>query len=204
MKYVDTSDDLLDIKRFCAWIADIHFKSVSPTGKFGFHAEAFLASSPLPVQWDSNWATFFTKLLSSFFDCEIQLNGPWPEYQRAFKMLINYTILVLLHPLQSNGRVLKPCLVHGNLSRGNIATNLTTGDPVIFSPKALYAHNEYELGMWRRHAGQLDHSFFMHYFKHFSPSEPVEQWEDRTRLYSIRFNLGQMISVPGSLSVRNQ
>ncbi len=39
-----------------------------------------------------------------------------------------------LEPLQSNGRVLKPCLVHGDLWEENTATDLETGKINVVSP----------------------------------------------------------------------
>ena len=71
-------------------------------------------------------------------------------------------------------------------------------EPVVFDSSALYAHNEYELGMWRRKIIKFGEPYFSQYLRHFRPSEPVEQWDDRIRLYSIKFNLAHMIGWPGA------
>ena len=118
--------------------------------------------------------------------------------------LIQHVLPCLLNPLQTNGQSIKPCLVHGNLNVENVPTNLATGSPILFDGAALYAHHEYELGMWRRATVNFDDKYFRQYFKHYPPSQPIEHWEDRVCLYSLKFNLAYMVSCPGSEAVRNQ
>jgi fructosamine-3-kinase len=49
----------------------------------------------------------------------------------------------LLLPLQSDGRVLKPSLFHGDCWDGNIAMDMKTGDAFVFDLRSFYGHNEY-------------------------------------------------------------
>jgi protein-ribulosamine 3-kinase len=58
--------------------------------------------------------------------------------------------------------------------------------------------------MWRREIIKFGQPYFSQYLRHFRPSEPVEQWDDRIRLYSIKFNLAHMIGWPGAPVVRGQ
>jgi len=58
--------------------------------------------------------------------------------------------------------------------------------------------------MWRREIIKFGQPYFSRYLRHFRPSEPVEQWDDRIRLYSIKFNLAHMIGWPGAPVVRGQ
>ncbi|KAA6413353.1 MAG: hypothetical protein FRX48_03099 [Lasallia pustulata] len=101
--------------RFCARVAELHRTSVSPTGKFGFHVKNCHGKIPQATDWDSSWASNFTKLITGFFEMEIIVNGPWPEYTSAFQEVAAQVIPQLLEPLQSDGRTLKPYLVHDSL-----------------------------------------------------------------------------------------
>ncbi len=203
-EFIHMENELPDAALFCARLAEIHSKSVSPTGKFGFAVPNCHGKILQSNDWDENWASFFTKLLLSFLQIELGINGPWPEYEQAFQTIIKRVIPQLLGPLQADGRVLKPSLVHGDLWEENAAINLATGDPVVFDASAFYAHNEYELGTWRRKTIKFGRPFFNQYLRNMPPSEPVDQWDDRIRLYSLKFNLAHMIGWPGAPFVREE
>jgi protein-ribulosamine 3-kinase len=203
-EFIHTSDTRPDPAQLGSNLAELHRKSRSPEGSFGFHTRNYQGGVPQIIDWDPSWSSFFSRLIADLFSAECILNGPWPSYESAFKKLLQHVIPQLLEPLQSDGRSIKPCLVHGNLSVANTPTNLASGSPVFFDTAAFYAHHEYELGMWRRATVNFDDKYFWQYFKHYPPSEPIKAWEDRVRLYSIKFNLVYMISCPGSLVVRKQ
>ena len=203
-EFLDMSHQLPDPARFCAHVAKIHLTSKSPTGHFGFLVPNCHGKIPQTVDWNSNWSSFFAILLDSFFRREIKTNGPWPEYEEAFERILSHVVPRLLEPLQAGDRVLKPCLVHGDLWEENTATNLANGEPVVYDASSLYAHNEYELGTWRRETIRFGRAYFIQYLRHCPPSDPVEQWDDRIRLYSIKFQLAHMIGWPGAPFVREQ
>lgn len=203
-EFVDMENELPDPVPFCAKLAEIHSNSVSPTGKFGFMVPNCHGKILQSNDWDDSWTSFFTKLLVSFFEMEIGVNGPWQEYEQAFETIVATVIPQLLEPLQADGRVLKPCLVHGDLWEENTAINLATGDPVVFDASAFYAHNEYELGTWRRKVVKFSRPYFNQYLRNIPPSEPVDQWDDRIRLYCLKFNLAHMIGWPGAPLVRHE
>ncbi|KAJ6001066.1 hypothetical protein N7481_001475 [Penicillium waksmanii] len=127
-----------------------------------------------------------------------------PEYEKQFQGIITNVIPQLLGPLQAHGRILRPTLVHGNLSDGNTATDLQTGKTLLLGASALYAHNEYELGMWCVPTVRFDSSFFSQYFKEFPPCQPATQWQDRLVLYSLKFNLMYMVKCAGSSLIKKQ
>ncbi|KAK8087240.1 hypothetical protein PG994_002214 [Apiospora phragmitis] len=110
----------------------------------------------------------------------------------------------LLQPLQAEDRVLKPCLVHGDLWKENTGTGVKTGRFIVYDPSAMYAHNEYELGMWRRDEMRIGSAHIEEYLRHYPPSEPVEQFDDRDRLYSIKFKLAHSSGWPGLTETREQ
>ncbi|RDW59060.1 hypothetical protein BP5796_11984 [Coleophoma crateriformis] len=194
--FVDFRHELPNAKELCSLLTSLH-RSGSPDGKFGFLSPN--SYDLLPLDSDFSWTAFFKRLLTAVFNHESQTNGQWqPDQQEAFETLVKHTLPKLLDSMES----FTPSLCHGNLSKENIGTLLFTGAPVLFSPACIYAHNEYELGAWHRKMGKLDRSFFREYCRQFPPNEPAEQWEDRVRLYSIKFNLEYAINYPGA-SIRN-
>ncbi|KAL8765846.1 MAG: hypothetical protein Q9209_007205 [Squamulea sp. 1 TL-2023] len=203
-EFIDMEIKMPDPVSFCARLAGIHLSSQSPTGQFGFSVPNCHGKILQSNDWDPSWTSFFTKLLVSFFRIEIGVNGPWPEYQQAFEVIVTTVVPQLLDPLQADGRILKPSLVHGDLWDGNVAINKSTGEPVVFDASAFYAHNEYELGTWRRKGTGFGKAHFDEYLRNVGPSEPVEQWDDRVRLYSLKFNLAHMIGWPAAPFVREE
>ncbi|KAK4652821.1 hypothetical protein QC762_0077140 [Podospora pseudocomata] len=93
----------------------------------------------------------------------------------------------MLEPLEGK---IKPCLIHGDLWDENSATDEATGKPFVFDPTAFYAHNEHEIGNWRAVRHKLSRKEYVEQYKRcFPPDEPVQEWDDRNLLYSLRFDL---------------
>jgi fructosamine-3-kinase len=192
MDFHHFSHDLPDPAKFTAKIADLHRRSVSPNGKFGFVVPTCKGKMVQNTTWSDSWAEVFTRLMVDLHEVEIAVNGPWPEYEKAFKQLCDVVIPQLLGALQEDGQKLKPCLIHGDMWEENVATDLETGDPMVYDCSAMYAHNEFELGHWRRDGSRLGKNYIRQYLRRMPPSEPVEQWEDRTRLYAMEFNISHI------------
>lgn len=87
---------------------------------------------------------------------------------------------------------------------GNTTTNLKTGEPMVFDAAASYAHNEYELAIWRREMVKFKKPYFDQYFLNYPKSKPVEQFEDRAALYVLKFDLDYCLHRPGLPLVREQ
>jgi protein-ribulosamine 3-kinase len=204
MEFLDLSPSMVDPPDFCARIAQLHQISTSPTGKFGFYQVTFHGPNPQNNEWESNWCVYFTRLVTQFFEREIKQNGPYPEYERAFDEFKTTIIPKILDPLQAEGRVLKPCLIHGDLWEENTGLNLATGEPVVFDGGAMYAHSEFELGMWRADIIKFGKPYFRQYLRHMPPSEPIDQFDDRNRLYGIKYTLSHCLGWPGSSSSDRQ
>lgn len=58
------------------------------------------------------------------------------------KDMIEKVIPRLLKPMETNGRSIKPSLVHGDLWYDNAAVDTATDRPLIYDPASFYAHNE--------------------------------------------------------------
>jgi protein-ribulosamine 3-kinase len=188
--FIDMSNRLPDPVRLCSRIAELHRTSVSPTGKFGFHVPTCHGRFPQYVDWDSNWASFFTKLLADALRLDLQTNGPWPEFERVSERILTRVIPRLLGVLQEDGRDIKPCLIHGDLWEGNIGTAYDNNEVYIFDSGAYYAHNEMEIGMWRCVRHRINAKIFTRqYLREFPISEPTEEWDDRNRIYCVKMNI---------------
>ena len=160
--------------KFTAQLAEFHKKSESPTGKFGFHTTTCHAKLPQVTDcWEDSWAILYRKQLEQMIKLDTERNVDWPEFRRVSTLILDIVILRLLEPLQSEGRCIKPCLVHGDLWDENSATDGSTGEPFLFDACSFYAHNEYELGDWRAARHRLSRSAYIEGYKsNFPASEP--------------------------------
>ncbi|KAI0527710.1 Fructosamine kinase-domain-containing protein [Xylaria bambusicola] len=153
--------------------------------------------------WHESWAVQLTYLLEDLLKLDNQVNGHWPEFDIACKQLIEGVIPRLLGVLQSEGRTIKPTLVHGDLWEGNVATDMNTGAVIAFDfDECIYAHNEIELGTWRcRCATHFSSPIYLQaYQQEIEPCEPVEEFDDRNRLYAIKAAICDSAGHRGSIS----
>ncbi|KAI8628878.1 vegetative incompatibility protein 4 [Xylariaceae sp. FL1651] len=184
-----------------AKLAAMHQKSAVPNGKFGFHVQTYDGARLQAVDWDGSWTSFFSKLLAEAYRQDADTNGIWAELDIVFRRVQSHLIPRLIGALEADGRKVTPVLIHGDLWDGNLANDSETGDPWIFDCAAYYAHNEMELGIWRTERHQLRAKIFRReYARHFNPSEPEEEWDDRNLLYSAKTNFMHSACFAGSPS----
>ncbi|KAI9725252.1 MAG: hypothetical protein M1828_003433 [Chrysothrix sp. TS-e1954] len=186
--------------RFTQRLAECHKKSKSPNGLFGFHTVTCHGKATQSTDsWDASWTGIYSKLLEHALKSDQGTHEPWPEYDFCARLVVEKCIPMLLDPLQSGRRVIKPCLVHGNIWDENTATDMATGEPFVFDGSSLYAHNEYELGNWRSPRHRLSSKTYVKNYKRYFPaSEPEEDWDSRNLLYSLRFNITAGVLIPGN------
>ncbi|KAI4194512.1 MAG: hypothetical protein LQ348_002625 [Seirophora lacunosa] len=160
-------------------IANLHRNGISPNGLFGFPIPTVCGKMVRTVTWEKSWAKSFTHQLKDVIKYDNETNGQWLEYDAACQQLINGVIPRLLGALQSDGR-----------------------ETVLFDPGSTYAHNEMEFGTWRcTWAFYFNSPIYMRlYQRHIKPSEPIDEWNDRNRLYSIHPYLNDSAGHPGSFS----
>lgn len=133
---------------FTSKLAELHKKSQSPNGKFGFHVVTCDGKMPHTVDWEDSWAVFFGNLLRGICKIDLENNGPWPEMERATEQVITKVIPRLLGNLRYDGEPIKPCIVHGDLWEPNLGINMKTGNLMMYDVGSYYAHNEMDLGQW--------------------------------------------------------
>ncbi|KAK3903966.1 Fructosamine kinase-domain-containing protein [Staphylotrichum tortipilum] len=184
------TDEMPDPKDFTARLADLHGKSQSPEGKFGFH---------------SSWEVFFAKCLSYALDLEIKgRRGSHPELDALRTVLFGKVIPRLLRPLETGGRSVKPSLVHGDLWYANSGRDRDSGRSIIFDTCCFYAHNEYEVGQWKPACNKFDETHVATYHERVAKSEPVEDYDGRIDLYKLKFNTHVSALFPENQHLREQ
>ena len=189
-QYIDMSDRMPDPDQLCENLARLHRESTSTTGQYGLHVTTCQGRATQSVAWEKDWTVFFIKLLQHVIDVDFELNGAWDELDRAEKRLIQLVIPRLLGALTTEGRKIKPSLIHGDLWEGNIGTAVDGGDVYLFDSAAFYAHSELEVADWRPYYNKISNKVYLEtYLKYQEPSEPKEEWDDRNRLYSIYWNV---------------
>ncbi|CAJ2508913.1 Uu.00g139390.m01.CDS01 [Anthostomella pinea] len=148
-----------DIETFTSKMAKLHSVGTSPMGGLGL-------------------------MSSLFMGIRRSIMGPSDEIKELMDPFFKKVIPCLLRPLESGGRYIFPSLTHGDLWHGNASMDEESGMPIIFDAASFYAHNEYELGVWRQPWNKINESYRMRYHEHFPPSEPKEDYDDRNALYA--------------------
>ncbi|CAH0051071.1 unnamed protein product [Clonostachys solani] len=189
-QFLKIGDAMPDPEYLCSKLARLHRDSHSPTGKFGFHSTTCQGRTAQCVGWEENWTVFFTKLLQHVMDLDFKVNGYWESLDKVEKRLVKHVIPRLLDALISDGRSIKPSLLHSDLWEGNTGTSASDGRVYIFDAASFYAHNEMEVANWRGYYNKIsDEVYTKTYLSYFPPSEPNAEWEDRNCLYSVYYNV---------------
>lgn len=82
---------------------------------------------------------------------------------------------------------------------GNTALDMKTGKAFVFDVCSFYGHNEYDTGNWRAPRHRLSNKAYIKEYKQRYPvSPPEDDWDARNILYSLTFNIGNTIYIPGS------
>jgi hypothetical protein len=101
------------------------------------------------VAWEDRWETFFAKSMRWALDLEIQRKGPSEELDVLSRALFDKVIPRLLRPLESDGRNVKPSLVHGDLWYANAGIDVSDDQPLVFDACCFFAHNECKFNFQR-------------------------------------------------------
>lgn len=139
---------LPDVGRMSQAVAQLHAKSAehNPTGgRWGFHMTTYNGPLAQDNTWADSWEEFWIRAMRPLFEFERAARGPSEELDRLAKAYFEKVCPRLLRPLETNGRRIKPVLIHGDLWIGNMAVQAETGDPLMFDSSAFWGHNECKL-----------------------------------------------------------
>ncbi|KUJ17403.1 uncharacterized protein LY89DRAFT_684455 [Mollisia scopiformis] len=189
--YVEMIDEIPDMQKFCASLAKLHRDSIpfSPKGQFGFHVVTYNGNKARDVTWCDTWEEMFTNSVKMRVKQERDAQGPSAGLEELLPALFEKVIPRLLRPLHTGSNKIKPVLVHGDVWYGNLATNASTDEPIVFDPATIWAHNELDVANMTVPRFRLGRAWTREYHKHFPISAPAEDYEDRLRLYTIHGGL---------------
>lgn len=146
LEFHDLDCSLPSTTDFARELAKLHKESSSSKNMFGFHITTYNGNLPQDNTWTKTWELFFSNGIRQMLAIEEEARGPSEELQQLSKALLDKVIPRLLRSLETQGRTIKPSLLHGDLWVGNVATNKATNMPMIFDSSAYYGHHECELG----------------------------------------------------------
>ncbi|KAI1157341.1 Fructosamine kinase-domain-containing protein [Nemania serpens] len=187
-EFREMTNDMPEPHKFGALLSTVHQRSVSPTGKFGFHITTYAGNLPQFVSWEESWETFFTKSMRQALDLEVERKGPSEELDILSQALFDKVIPRLLRPLESEGRTVKPSLVHGDLWYANAGIDVSTDQPLVSDACCFFAHNEYEFGQWRPACNRFGAEYIAAHNSFVQISAPEKDFEGRLDLYRLRFD----------------
>ncbi|KAJ5714850.1 Fructosamine/Ketosamine-3-kinase [Penicillium malachiteum] len=171
---------------FASQVVQLHWASKSPMGVFGFHLKTCQGNLPQQTAWNSSWIDYFAQLIKGAMAPNKERNGDWKDLEQLIDRLITHVVPQVLGPLEANGQTVKPTLIHGNLWDENIGISLENGRIYAFDACSHYAHHEMEIAIWRTKSCKIlrDKKYLDSYLSLMGISEPVEQFEDRNRIYT--------------------
>lgn len=92
----------------------------------------------------------------------------------------------------NSGRGVTPVVVHGDLWSGNASSGKLPGmqesEDIVFDSSACYAHSEFELGIMKMFGG-FGAKFLKEYHDLVPKTEPLDEYEDRVKLYELYHHL---------------
>lgn len=213
----DMTDEVPDASDFPEMVAKLHKNGVSPSGKFGFPVPTYQGRLPQDTTECDTWEESFSRGIRRFFELEESSQGQEHEMTELREAIMNKVIPKLLRPLETEGRSIIPCLVHGDLWDGNTSVDSATDRPVIFDACSSYAHHECkycdflfsylrcadqnctladELAPWRPTRHKIGKPYVTEYLKHYPMSEPAKDFDDRNALYCMYVSEGVAVLPP--------
>ncbi|RYN87531.1 hypothetical protein AA0120_g7243 [Alternaria tenuissima] len=182
---------------------------------FGFPVTTCCGDTPQDNSYKESWADFYAENRLRFILRCAEQNG---RKDGDVKKLVEQTAAQVVPRLigdshLNNGKGVTPVVVHGDLWSGNASAGfigIKKGEPedVIFDSSACYAHSEFELGIMNMFGG-FGGPFLKEYHKLCPKTEPVEEYEDRVKLYELYHHLNHYAMCgggyrSGAVSIMNE
>ena len=151
VEFKDMLEETPPVAELASVMANLHTNSASPTGKFGFTVPTS-QSLQLENTWTDTWEEFFTRAFRGTVKLEQEIQGVNEELQHLAEEVCEKVIPRLLRPMESDGRRIKPSLVHGDLWHGNLGIDVMTDQVILYDCCAFYGHHECECSPTPRRA----------------------------------------------------
>lgn len=142
--------------------------------RFGYHRDNFIGATPQRNPWSADWIEFWRRVRLDYQLTCARANGASTRLLEQGERLIESV------PQFFIGHTPVPSLIHGDLWRGNQATD-RDGEPVIFDPAVYYADREAELAMTHLFGG-----FGQDFYRAYESAWPLAAGADvRCLLYQV-------------------
>lgn len=170
-----------------ALVARLHKRAFSGSSMFGSDMAVYDGCFHIQPGWHKDWSQCFSRIISAAYRHDLMTNGTWPELTELFECVKQVIIPRLLGSLKFDGRPIEACFIHGDLWEENFGTEESTGRLFMFDSNGYYAHHEMDLAMWvTKHHEMHKYGLLVEYLNHMPATEPVEEFDDRLALYSIK------------------
>ncbi|KAF2089821.1 Ketosamine-3-kinase [Saccharata proteae CBS 121410] len=163
--------------------------------QFGFPVPTCCGDTPQDNTFTPSWSTFYANSRLRYIDSlSTASNGPDPDLSALVERTASEVVPRLIGDDHLNGgKGVTPVVVHGDLWSGNASKGSISGvservEDVVYDPSACYAHSEYEIGIMKMFGG-FGKTFFDEYHRLCPKTEPVEEYEDRVKLYELYHHL---------------
>jgi fructosamine-3-kinase len=171
---------------------------------FGFPMTTCCGDTPQDNGYTESWAEFYAENRLRFIVRNAEQRG---RNDSDVKKLVEQTVREVVPRLigdehLNNGKGVTPVVVHGDLWSGNASIGIigsSKGAPedVVFDSSACYAHNEFELGIMNMFGG-FGGSFVKEYHELCPKTDPIEEYEDRVKLYELYHHVNHYALFGGS------
>lgn len=171
---------------------------------FGFPETTCCGDTAQPNDYSRSWADFYAnnRLLAMLEKCEKNQGKGDGQFRKLVERVVKKVVPSLIGDDRLNGgKGVTPVVVHGDLWSGNRGRGRIGGkgaaEDVVFDPSAVYGHSEYELGIMNMFGG-FGKGFFDEYHKICPKTDPVDEYEDRVRLYELYHHMNHYCIFGGS------
>ena len=162
-EFHDMTDEVPNVIKFCCNLAQLHSNSIpqNPTGKFGFDRTTYFGNIPQENTWCDTWEKFFSRAFKHHLDLEEQVQGYDKEMRDLGIAMIDKVIPRLLRPLETGGRFIQPCIIHGDLRFDSVHMDANTDEPLLSGGSSFWGHNECKtkLNVGSQNMVRLTHAF---------------------------------------------
>ncbi|KAH5245682.1 protein-ribulosamine 3-kinase [Parastagonospora nodorum] len=171
---------------------------------FGFPVTTCCGDTPQDNSYKASWADFYAdNRLRFILKRAEKANGSDKEFHALVETIASKVVPRLLGDDHlNNGKGVTPVVVHGDLWSGNASIGVIgsqKGEPedVVYDSSACYAHSEFELGIMKMFGG-FGGGFSKEYHELCQKTEPVDEYEDRVKLYELYHHLNHFALFGGS------
>jgi protein-ribulosamine 3-kinase len=162
---------------------------------FGFPVTTCCGDTPQDNSYKESWADFYAENRLLFILQRSQKsNGTDKEMRSLVETTASKVVPRLIGDDHiNNGKGITAVVVHGDLWSGNASVGVIgsdQGEPqdIAYDSSACYAHSEFDLGIMKMFGG-FGASFMKEYHELCPKSKPVDEYEDRVKLYELYHHL---------------